>query len=482
MTQPLLPPAFLSSLSRLHGVDAAALASALDDSPTLSIHINKEKYLRAAGAMPPASSLVPWATDGFYLAERPRFTFDPLMHAGAYYVEEPSSMFVEQAWKRIAADIAPARVLDLCAAPGGKTLMLGSLMSRGLLVSNEVVARRATVLSENVAKWGRPDVLVSSATPREFSALRGFFDVIATDVPCSGEGMFRKDMDARTEWSDEAPARCAARQREIVGDVWPALRDGGYLIYSTCTFNPLEDEDMVEWICTALGADVVPVDTTAWPQIAGDTREGGRLPVYHFFPHLTRGEGFFLALLRKQSRGDTFAPSRRRKAAPARLLRHAPEADYLTGAGDYSILDDGRSVFALHASLADDYAEVASAVRLLSAGVSIHPSAAAAHGAARRPSGRGAAPLPAASLALSQCLRADAFADMPLDYARAVRYLRGEALTSSGTLPRGAVTVSYRSLRLGFANNVGQRLNNAYPATWRIRSTYIPETQPELIF
>ena len=204
--------------------------------------------------------------------------------------------------------------------------------------------------------------------------------------------------------------------------------------------------------------------------------------LYHFFPHLTRGEGFFLALLRKQSRGDTFAPSRRRKAAPARLLRHAPEADYLTGAGDYSILDDGRSVFALHASLADDYAEVVSAVRLLSAGVSIHPSAAAAHGAARRPSGRAAAPLPAASLALSQCLRADAFADMPLDYARAVRYLRGEALTSSGTLPRGAVTVSYRSLRLGFANNVGQRLNNAYPATWRIRSTYIPEAQPELIF
>lgn len=352
-------------------------------------------------------------------------------------------------------------------------------MSDALLVSNEPIRRRADALVENLAKWGGLRSAVTCAYPAEIASTGMLFDVIAADVPCSGEGMFRKTLEAREEWNAEAPENCAVRQREIIRDIWPALRDGGFLIYSTCTFNPLEDEDNVEWICSALGAQAVELHTDPAWRVAGDTREGKNENVYHFFPHLTRGEGFFLALLRKsgvEAEEKKKHPSRRLPQR-WRTLKNAPQLEWLSGISDLAAFDDGNILFALDSRFAEDIACLSTSLHVTGAGVVLSPSATKAGGKKKASN-----PFPHPCLALSSALSHEAFPDMTLGYEEAVKYLRGETLSPAAALPKGIVTVSYRDLRLGFANNVGTRLNNLYPAAWRIRSTYAPSVAPALEF
>ncbi len=284
----MFPAEFINGLRETLGPGRAdRIVAALAAEPEVSVRVNPFKLTLAALREhfgPLAGEPVPWAAEeAFYLRERPSFTLDPLFHAGAYYVQEASSMYVGVLLDRVLTALGRRtglHVLDLCAAPGGKTTqLLSHLDDTSLLVANEVVPARATVLAENVARWGCSNVAVTQSDPSSFTAMRGFFDVVVTDVPCSGEGMFRKDERAVAEWSPDAVRLCAARQRRIVGDVWPALAAGGYLIYSTCTFNPFEDEDNVAWICAELG--------------------GSCLEMRHFYPGEDRGEGFFAALIHK---------------------------------------------------------------------------------------------------------------------------------------------------------------------------------------
>lgn len=455
-----LPESFLETMrATLGDAEAERLVTALAEDAPVSVRLNPLRNVVPAGAAQP----VPWSSAGYYLAGRPAFTFDPLLHAGAYYVQEAASMFVEQALR--AMDGVPRRVLDLCAAPGGKSTLWRSLLpDDSLLVVNEPLRPRAAVLAENMQKWGHPAVCVTAAYPADFAPLTDFFDVVAADVPCSGEGMFRKDPGAVGEWQAESPALCAARQRSIVADVWPALRTGGYLVYSTCTFNRLEDEDNVRWIIRELGAEPVPLAVDSAWGIAGDTT-GGDLPVYHFFPHRTRGEGFFLALLRKTA--DTPAPSRRRIRTPHRAGQPVPKAcrDWLTG--DYRFVARPDGFAALPAALADDMERVAGAVPTLVNGVSVGEM-------------RGPKLQPAHALALSAARRADAFPVAELSYAEAVAYLRREAVVPP-VAGRGYTVVAYQGRALGFVNHLGTRANNLYPPEWRIRSTYGPDAAPEVV-
>lgn len=284
----MLPAAFIETLRGDLGPERAGVVlSALAAEPEVSVRVNPGKLTLGAlrahfGEL--AGEPVAWASDeGFYLNGRPSFTLDPLFHAGAYYVQEASSMYAGVLFNRALDGLGRRtglRVLDLCAAPGGKTTqLLSHLDDTSVLVTNEVVPSRATVLAENVARWGRSNVAVTSSDPSAFTALRDRFDVVVTDVPCSGEGMFRKDPRAVAEWSPDTVKLCAARQRRIVADVWPALAAGGFLIYSTCTFNRSEDEENVAWICSSLG--------------------GSCLEMRHFYPGEDRGEGFFAALIQK---------------------------------------------------------------------------------------------------------------------------------------------------------------------------------------
>lgn len=451
-----LPQEFVQQMCALLGeAEAGALCSALTDTPpAVSVRRNPTKGEVSFAQSTP----VPWCSDGCYLAERPSFTLDPRFHAGAYYVQEAASMFIEQAYRQIECDFTPTRLLDLCAAPGGKSTLWRSLLPDGaLLVANEPIRQRAQILAENLTKWGHPDVVTTSAYPAEFAPLRGFFDVIAADVPCSGEGMFRKDEGARAEWSPAAVETCAARQRAILTDIWDCLREGGYLVYSTCTFNRAENEDNVRFVCQELGAEVVavPIDE-AWG-IAPDTTAGGQA-VYHFFPHRTQGEGLFLALLRKTASAPAAREKKRTRSKETPVPDAAKLLAWLKTPTDFRLFHPTpETIAAVRTSLFDDVQRVSACVRTLTAGVLMGET-------------KGRKFVPAHALALSTVLADTAFPRAELDGDTALRYLRREAVVLPPEQPRGHVLLCFEGLPLGWVNNLGTRANNLYPAEWRIRN------------
>lgn len=452
------PEDFVRQMEDTLGSGAAArLIEALQEPSPVSIRYNDGSHHHFADG-----GKVAWCASGRYLQPpRPAFTFDPLFHAGDYYVQEASSMFIEQAYRRITAEEQPRRVLDLCAAPGGKSTLWRSLLPElSLLVANEPLRPRAAVLAENMQKWGHPDVVVTSAWPAAFQALPAYFDVIAADVPCSGEGMFRKDAGAVGEWSLQNVAQCAARQRDIIRDVWPALRPGGFLVYSTCTFNRQEDEENVRFICQELGAEPVRIDVPEEWGIEGDTA-GTDLPVYHFFPHRARGEGFSWLCFEKRPTSLCISsgryvptssfpcPAMHLSANGCASRRHGrlciPTRDacqpYIPG---------GRTTPVACGKTSVPCCAVWKWLRKRAQGYSGSCPGSVARGGRR------------------------CFAQTELDYAAALAYLRHESLVLEGSVPRGYVRVAYEGRPLGFVNQLGARANNLYPAQWRIRSSYVP--------
>lgn len=447
--QTALPEDFVAEMTNLLGTDGAReLFNALETPCPTSIRINEAKHYTAD------TTPVPWCSTGRYLDKRPAFTLDPLLHAGCYYVQEASSMFIEQAFK--ALEKSPQRMLDLCAAPGGKSTLWRSLLPDGaLLVANEPLFPRAMVLAENLAKWGQPDVAVTNAYPADFSALPGFFDVIAADVPCSGEGMFRKDTGARSEWSMENVRKCAQLQRTIISDVWPALQQGGYLVYSTCTFNRSEDEDNVSFICEELGAEPIHLDLPDDWGVRGDTT-GRHLPVYHFFPGKTRGEGFFLALLRKTAPVMGGNGRKHKKGVRTMPVKNVSKlAGWLQDEKEYKFhAPDETHVVAIRESLYEDVLRLSNQVKTIRSGILLAEA-------------KGPKWIPQQELALSLALAPEAFPRVELSLDDALAYLRRDAIQADA--PRGYVVVTYSGHPLGFINNLGTRANNLYPPEWRIR-------------
>lgn len=446
----------------LSETEAAALCTALETVPPVSVRSNPSKRCH----WPEEAAAVPWATEGRYLPTRPQFTFDPLLHAGCYYVQEAASMFVEQAFRQM--DFVPQRMLDLCAAPGGKSTLWRSLLPDGaLLVANEPIRQRAQILAENLAKWGHPDVIVTNAYPEDFAPLTGYFDVVAADVPCSGEGMFRKDEGAIREWSPENVVQCAERQRSIIRDIWGTLREGGYLVYSTCTYNRMEDEDNVAYICQELGAELVAIPCPEAWGIQGDTT-GRYLPVYHFFPHRAKGEGLFLALLRKTAEAPAVREKKKRRPAKEQPVAGGAVASrWLSNSSDFKLFrPDETHIAAVRQSLVEDFRRVRETVRTLSVGILLAEE-------------KGRKLIPQHELALSVERSEAAFPVAELSYAQAIDYLRREAVTLSPEVPRGYVVATYQGHALGFLNNLGTRANNLYPAEWRIRSAFPKDSEQQ---
>lgn len=305
-----LPEEFIRYTRDLMGDERfARLAEGLQQESPVSIRLNPAKCEMAGTSVADSDGHVAWCATGTYLRSRPNFTFDPLLHGGMYYVQEASSMFVDHVLRQVTD--GPSTVLDLCAAPGGKsTACRAALPDHSVLVSNEPVRTRANILSENMQKQGHPDIIVTNNLPRDFRRAGLAFDIILADVPCSGEGMFRKDDEAVRQWSPQLVSNCSRLQRDIVADIWPCLRPGGILIYSTCTFNAHENEENAEWIASVLGAEFVSIATQAeWNIQPALTRSCAG---YRFLPGTTRGEGLFMTVLRKKARAN----GRCRRAMP----------------------------------------------------------------------------------------------------------------------------------------------------------------------
>ena len=464
-----LPELFLERTRRLMGEEMCnALCEALEQDTPVSVRMNTAKY----GRVPAHRLAVPWSEQGYYLDGRPTFTFDPLFHAGCYYVQEASSMFVEQAIRQYVTE--PSVMLDLCAAPGGKSTLCRSVLPAGsLLVANEVMRNRSQVLAENLVKWGHPEVIVTNNDPADFTPLENTFDVILTDVPCSGEGMFRKDPVAVSEWSLENVDTCWQRQRRILRDIWSCLKPGGLLIYSTCTYNREENEDNVAWIAGTLGAEVLPLDVPEEWHITGNLT-GDVFPVYRFLPHKTQGEGLFLAVLRKHGEAGEVVETSVRREKPRRGMKEkggkngqplslpASVKQWLREEEAYDCRVEGTVGVAIPKVWSALYDCLKDRLRILHAGVELGEL-------------KGKDWQPHHSLAMSTALDREAFPEAELTYEQAIAYLRKEAVTLDASVPKGYVLLTYRRVPLGFGKNIGNRVNNLYPNEWRIRSGYLPE-------
>ena len=414
---------------------------------------------------------VPWTSGTYYLAERPNFAQQPLFNAGLYYVQDPSCTYLESVWRTLygtsaanSSPQAPKRVLDLCAAPGGKSTHLADLMNeRGLLVSNEVISSRAATLAENMAKWGVANSVVTNSDPSAFSKLQNLFDLILVDAPCSGEGMFRKNPDAIGEWSLNNVKLCAQRQRRILNDIWPALRQGGYLIYSTCTFNHLENADNVQYIVEELGAEVIPLAPQEWELLRScgveAVGEGQAASLgYQFLPGLARGEGQFFAILRKRAAEEAASGRDAEGAcAPERELRWHKEIK-----GDLLKL--------LPEQLVPEIKLLSKHLKIVSSGRAVATMLASKRG--------GVALVPHADLALS--LHIGTILDylwenykfkverveLPLEQIQA--FLAKEPLLLPDA-PTGYLLLTYKGAGVGFVKNLGNRCNSLLPNARRIK-------------
>ncbi|MDP4205919.1 MAG: RsmB/NOP family class I SAM-dependent RNA methyltransferase, partial [Bacteroidota bacterium] len=336
-----LPSDFEKRMQQQLGNDFDSFVRSLDTPSPVSIRINPYKTDKI-----PDLTRVPWSTTGFYLPARPSFTLDPLFHAGVYYVQEPSSMFVEQVLKQHSERETGRRILDLCAAPGGKSTHILSLIgATDLLVSNEVIRQRSQILAENVSKWGQPNNIVTCNDPSAFGKLKSFFDIILIDAPCSGEGLFRRDAKAMDEWSVDNTRLCAQRQQRIIADVWDSLSDNGILIYSTCTYNPGENEDNLQWISQNYDVEFLSLEIPAEWGIH-EIRKGECVG-YSFMPHRTQGEGFFLSAIRKRGselRANPFKDKRPVYSLADKKYR-SEAASWLSQSDEYTLIQKEDTLY-----------------------------------------------------------------------------------------------------------------------------------------
>lgn len=448
--------AFSLMLEEAFGKDRAeVILRALDEDASTSIRLNPLKSGSEPEISQENSAEVPWCSEGRILSRRPSFTMDPAFHAGAYYVQDSSSMFVGHIFRRLLErQEGRLRVLDLCAAPGGKTTDLASALREHcgedfLLVSNEVMSNRCGILADNVARWGDPNVIVTSADPSAFASLGEFFDIILTDVPCSGEGMFRKDAEAVRQWSADTVGLCCARQKRILADVWPALKGGGLLIYSTCTFNNRENDGNVQWIQESLGAEEVTPECPFRQAIK-------TLYGYSLAPGFAPGEGQYCAALRKMESGGKKEGGRRRESGKKAARKSGPEQMLKKlFSFDAEISERNGTLIAVPSNIAEDVATVAATLRTLSSGVKCGCL-------------KNGKLVPEEDLILNAFLKEDAFPAIETDRQTALAYLHRDTIVLGPEVPRGYVALKWKGVRYGVVNNLGSRCNNLHPMSRRI--------------
>jgi 16S rRNA C967 or C1407 C5-methylase (RsmB/RsmF family)/NOL1/NOP2/fmu family ribosome biogenesis protein len=453
-----LPTELLRSLKGVNGFDENAFVKVHESGEQVtSIRVNPYKVSNVKRETSNTNSFhvsrftshekIPWTEYGYYLASRPSFTFDPLFHAGCYYVQEASSMFLEQALRQTVDLAQPLKVLDLCAAPGGKSTHILSLISKeSLLVSNDVIRSRANILVANIVKWGCSNVLVTNNDPGDFKRLKNYFDVIVVDAPCSGSGLFRRDAEAIQEWSEQNVDLCCQRQQRILADVVPALKNGGVLIYSTCSYSRQEDEDIAGWLMSDLKVKSQKLKVKSdWG--VNETEES-----YRFWPDKVKGEGFFIACFRKKDGNDeeTYLPKVKQEKfsnLEMEILIKNVNTDGI------SFLRNREILHAVPEKLLADINLLSSRLRIVNCGTKIGEIIKDKL-------------IPDHALALSAII-SDKTPRIELDYEQAIQYLKKKELNLS-TERKGWNLVVHGSHPLGWINILSNRINNYYPKELRI--------------
>ena len=449
-----IPPDFIRHMAGTPGWHEATYCSVLETGEQVqSIRLNPRKWTDPQALSFPVEAAIPWTQTGYYLPERPKYTLDPLLHAGAYYVQEASSMFLEQAVKQLLPERSGIRVLDLCAAPGGKSTHLLSLLpDDAVLVSNEVIKSRVTILEENLVKWGNSNQLITNNDPRDFTELGGLFDLIVVDAPCSGSGLFRRDPRAMAEWSESAVELCSQRQKRILTDIWPCLKEGGLLIYSTCSYSLQEDEAIADLLLSQVEAESEPLQVDpAWNIV--ETKSAQKAAHgFRFYPDQVRGEGFFLTAFRKREAAGAVS-GRKGRTKLEKVSKQQVEdisAWLKPGLSQFYMIQENMvgmpdEVDTLLAELGSLYVR--------RAGVTLGKWA-------------NRKLIPDHALALSNEVQ-EAVNRIELSAIQALQYLRKEEIHVQGSTP-GWNLACYKGLALGWLKVLPNRSNNYYPKEWRI--------------
>ena len=449
------PPHFLDSLTTEPGFDRADFVREheLGNSIT-SIRINPFKP-----SAPKSTQQVPWCAAGFYLDTRPSFTFDPLFHAGAYYVQEASSMFIDHILKTIRPkNDEPIKVLDLCASPGGKSTLLNSaLQSSDLLVANEIIKTRVPVLTDNLSRWGTSNVIVTNNDPKNFNAIHSFFDVVLVDAPCSGSGMFRKDAAAMNEWSEGNVTLCHQRQERILADIYPAIKEDGYLIYSTCSYSHQENEDILDWLCTEFDLETVRIPIYKEWGIVETQSPVKSAWGYRFYPGKVQGEGLFASCLRKKasSGGLSNYKNNGQQKLPAKEMDVVKT--YLNDADDFYLFKVNDDWLAINREHKESLNILHRHLYIKKSGVRIGKLA-------------GNDLIPDHELALSLVINRGKMLSTPLTKEQAIQYLRRDNIDLT-TNAKGWSLMTYEGLALGWAKLLPNRINNYYPKEIRIMTS-----------
>ncbi len=451
-----LPQALLKDLHFLDGFNEAAFIAAHQEGPVTSI---RRHPIKGVGTDLKGDQ-VAWHPEGIYLSGRPVFTLDPAYHAGAYYVQEASSMFLAHIFKSLFTLNSGLRVLDLCAAPGGKSTLIASLLGReDLLISNEVIRSRATILEENVTRWGYTNNWVTANDPTSFSKLEGFFDVIVIDAPCSGSGLFRKDSKALTEWSEANVMLCKGRQQRIIADIWPALKKGGTLVYATCSFSPQEDEDILDWISDEYGVATLPLANKKEWGITETQSAKNKMYGYRFLPGKTKGEGFFAAALNKTADSGTLKPARFKPYNGSKIKQ---QAGYLLRDEDWQFLQSGpENYHAINPAHEQDWYALQKSLYFRKLGLPLGVPTAKDW-------------IPAHETALS-IDAADALPAINVSKEQALKFLKREEIGISAA-GKGWHVIKFNNLGLGWVKTLENRVNNYLPKHWRIRMD-IPDNE-----
>lgn len=397
------------------------------------------------------ASPVPWCPYGFYLPSRPSFTFDPFFHAGTYYVQEASSMFLWEVLKQTIGDNSSGlKVLDLCAAPGGKSTLLASYFTNGLVVANEVIRQRAAILVENITKWGADNTVVTNNDPKDFAGLEGYFDVMVVDAPCSGSGLFRRDDEAINEWSEDNVTLCSQRQQRILADAYTTLKSGGVLIYSTCSYSKQEDEDILDWICEQYDVENIRLHINSEWGITETESDKHKAYGYRFYPYKVKGEGFFIAAFKKK---DGFTKEHRVQGLPKITKEEAAAVAPFISDAAMQYFKQGENIVAIQEAWKNEVAILQKHLYLRKAGITA--------GALK-----GRDMVPAHELAMST-LADEQIARIPLTAEQAIQYLQKKEI-QAGNFTKGWALATYRGTSLGWVKVLPNRVNNYYPVEWRI--------------